>query len=128
MPAAHPSAELLCSFVRPDERQTLFILRLPGGEIQIVEDAELWEEPHQDGDEACYAYYPTIFPARRFADLDAAIAHAREYFCWIDGDQASDGQVTASRAPQTTANLASVPATRASTHTACRSPGLPRRA
>jgi len=83
MAAAAPPAQLLRTFVRPDERQTLFILLAEGG-IQIVEDAELWEEPHQDDDGACYAYYPTVFPKRRFANLDAALGHARDYCPWIE--------------------------------------------
>jgi len=83
MPAVTPPAQLLRTFVRPDERQTLFVLLGEEG-IQIVEDAELWEEPHQDEHGACYAYYPTIFPERRFANLDAALRHARKSCPWID--------------------------------------------
>jgi hypothetical protein len=76
MPAVTPPAQLLRTFVRPDERQTLFVLLGEEG-IQIVEDAELWEEPHQDEHGACYAYY-------RFANLDAALRHARKSCPWID--------------------------------------------
>lgn len=78
-----PPAQLLRTLVRPDERQTLYIL-LAGDGIQIVEDTELWEEPHQDDDGACYAYYPTVFPKRRFANLDAALCHARNHCPWIE--------------------------------------------
>ena len=101
MPVVSPPAQLLRSFVRPDERQSLFILRTREGEVQIVEDAELWEEPHEDGDGACYQYYPTIFPRRRFANLDAAIVHARKYFPWIDGlESASDGRAEMNKIPE----------------------------
>jgi len=100
MPSKFPPAQLLRAYVRPDERQTLFIL-LADGAIQIVEDTELWEEPHQDEDGACYAYYPTIFLQRRFANLDAALRHARKYYPWIDAiAEPSDGAATISRIEQ----------------------------
>lgn len=83
MAGVAPPAQLLRTLVRPDERQTLFIL-LAGDGIQIVEDTELWEEPHQDDDGVCYAYYPTVFPKRRFANLDAALRHARGHFPWVE--------------------------------------------
>lgn len=85
MPDARPPAQLLRTFVRPDERQTLFILMGTEGDIQIVEDAELWEEPIQGGDDACYQYYPTMFTMRRFTDLNSALEHTRKYCPWIDG-------------------------------------------
>jgi hypothetical protein len=97
MPGNVPPAQLLRTFVRPDERQTLFILLAEGG-IQIVEDTELWGEPHQDEDGACYAYYPTVFPEKRFANLDAALRHARKYYRWIDATaETSDGFATMNR-------------------------------
>ena len=91
---ADAPARLLCSYVRPDERQSLFIIEWPQDGIQLVEDIELWEEPQPGNLAACYHYYPTIFPEQRFADFDAALAYAREHFPWIDGSPSGiDDQV-----------------------------------
>jgi hypothetical protein len=83
MAEGRPAAQLLISFIRPDERQSLFLVRTQAGDFQIIEDAELWEEPREQGKEACYHYYPTMFSGRRFADLDSALSHAKQWFPWI---------------------------------------------
>ena len=101
MPDVRLPARLLRTFVRSDERQSLFILLAPDGLIQIVEDSELWEEPHEDREGSCYAYYPTVFPAKRFANLDEALRHARKYFPWIDDStDAGDGRAAMNRTPE----------------------------
>jgi hypothetical protein len=84
MPATPPSLVLLRTFVRADERQTIFIVAEAGVGILLIEEAELWEEPRQD-EGACYQYYPVVFPNARFDDLDAALQSSRKWFPWIEG-------------------------------------------
>jgi hypothetical protein len=86
-----PAAQLLISFIRADERQSLFLVRTQAGDFQIIEDAELWEEPREQGEAACYHYYPTMFSGRRFADLDSALSHARRWFPWISDVEDGNG-------------------------------------
>ena len=91
MARGRPAARVLLSFIRSDERQSLFFAQTRSGDVQIVEDAELWEEPHPQGGEDCFHYYPTVFCERRFTDLESALFWARQWFPWISEVEDGNG-------------------------------------
>ena len=67
-------------YVRPDERQFVFIVATGSG-YALVETAELWEEPRV-GPDADYFCYPTVIGGERFERLEEAEAAVLERYRW----------------------------------------------
>lgn len=73
-------------FVRPDEKQFVFIIRADDL-FAIVETAELWEEPCVSAS-ASYYCYPTVIGSERFVSIDEAVGLVVARYGWVAADSA----------------------------------------
>lgn len=81
------SIRAVSSFARHDERQFVFVIAV-GDSFAIVENAELWEQPIEGEDSACYFYYPTVINGGRYATAAEAGAAVEAGFPWCRADGA----------------------------------------
>lgn len=79
-------AKTIDSYVRPDERQFIFIVEHDRC-YTLVETAEMWEQPLHGPDGAHYHHYPTILDRQVFVSLESARSEALQRYPWIKGDQ-----------------------------------------